>query len=189
MRVVHFGQPAFVRAAKAGLIALAILLGPAVERPAEARSLPVEGFADLVDEVAPAVVNISTTRRVNGVEGPEFPLPQFPPGSPFEEFFREFFDREQGEAPRRAPRETYSLGSGFVIDPSGYVVTNNHVIAEADEIRVIFNDEAEYEATLIGRDPKTDLALLKIERDEPFPFVEWADSDAIRVGDWMFAIG
>ena len=170
-------------------IVAALLLGPAGERPAAAQMPPVEGFADLVEQVAPAVVNISTTRRTNGVEGPEFPLPQFPPGSPFEDFFREFFDREQREAPRRQPRETFSLGSGFVIDPSGFVVTNNHVIAEADEIKVIFSDNAEYAATLIGRDPQTDLALLKIEGDDPFPHVGWADSDAIRVGDWMIAIG
>ncbi len=198
MRFIHDGQGSRrVGRAKSALgcplailVAATMLVGSAIERPAEAQLPPVEGFADLVEQVGPAVVNISTTRRTNGVDGPEFPLPQFPPGSPFEDFFREFFDREQREQPnRRQPRESFSLGSGFVIDPSGFVVTNNHVIAEADEIKVIFSDNAEYAATLIGRDPKTDLALLKIERDEPFPHVSWADSDAIRVGDWMIAIG
>ena len=168
--------------------ALALVVVMAAGPLAAQQLPPAEGFGDLVEEVAPAVVNISTSRQVNGVEGPEFPLPQFPPGSPFEEFFREFFDREQ-RPDRGQPRETFSLGSGFIIDAEGYVVTNNHVIAEADEITVILSDESEYPATLIGRDPKTDLALLKIERDEPFPFVEWADSDEIRVGDWMIAIG
>ena len=149
---------------------------------------PVAGFGDLVQRVSPAVVNISSTREVDGVQGPEFPLPEFPPGSPFEDFFRDFFDREQ--RPNRTPRrESFSLGSGFVVDPDGYVVTNNHVIAEADEINVIFADDREYPAEVVGRDPKTDLALLKIEDDEPFEHVEWADSDQVRVGDWVIAIG
>jgi serine protease Do len=133
-------------------------------------------------------VNISSTRQVDGVQGPEFPLPEFPPGSPFEEFFRDFFDREQ--RPNRVPRrESFSLGSGFVVDPEGYVVTNNHVIAEADEITVIFADDREYPADVVGRDPKTDLALLKIEDEKPFAHVEWADSEDVRVGDWVIAIG
>jgi serine protease Do len=154
--------------------------------PASAQVLPVEGFADLVERVGPAVVNISTTREE--VSPQQVPLPEFPPGSPFEEFFRDFFERDQPQQPQR-PRRGASLGSGFVIDPAGYVVTNNHVIAEADQITVQFVDGSDYAAELIGRDPQTDLALLKIERDEPFPFVEWADSDVVRVGEWMLAIG
>jgi len=165
----------------AGLVAI----GPAAF-PAAAQSVPVEGFAELVERVGPAVVNISTTREQAPRE--DVPLPQFPPGSPFEEFFRDFFEREQPEQPQR-PRRGASLGSGFVISPEGYVVTNNHVIAEADQITVQFANGGDYEAELIGRDPQTDLALLKIERDEPFPFVEWADSDEVRVGEWMVAIG
>ncbi len=158
---------------------------------AEARA-PMESFADIVDDIAPAVVNISTSKAIaGGGQGEEaFPFPQPPPGSPFEDFFREFFDRER--SPEQAPqtRRTSSLGSGFVVDPEGYVVTNNHVIAEADEIQVVFSDEKSYEAELIGKDTKTDLALLKIkDNDGPFPSVEFADSDAVRVGDWMIAIG
>lgn len=148
---------------------------------ARAQNLP-PSFADLVERVAPAVVNISTAKEVAG-EG--LPVPQFPPGSPFEEFFKEFFDRERQKRPRRS----MSLGSGFIVDPEGYVVTNNHVIADADEITVILSDDSEYRAEVVGHDPKTDLALLKIERDEPFAYVEWADSDKVRVGDWMIAIG
>ncbi len=166
----------------AGLLALA----PAALAPTAAQTVPLEGFADLVERVGPAVVNIATTREQAAAE--EVPLPQFPPGSPFEEFFRDFFERDQPEQPQRQRRGA-SLGSGFVIDPSGFVVTNNHVIAEADEITVQFVDGSDYAAELVGRDPQTDLALLKIERDEPFPFVEWADSDAVRVGEWMLAIG
>jgi serine protease Do len=171
--------------------ALAVLVGLLATAPQTARAQalpPGAGFADLVERVSPAVVNVSSTRDVDGVQGPEFPVPEFPPGSPFEEFFRDFFDREQRpDRPRR--RESFSLGSGFVVDPEGYVVTNNHVIAEADEITVIFADEREYPAEVVGRDSKTDLALLKIEGDEPFVHVEWADSDDIRVGDWVIAIG
>jgi serine protease Do len=168
------------------LIAVASLPGVAQQLPEVAPPVaPLTGFADLVERVAPAVVNISTTRAAQGQqEG--LPVPQVPPGSPFEEFFREFFDRDQQQ---QAPRRSFSLGSGFVIDPAGYVVTNNHVIAEADEITVVFSDEKEYVASLVGRDPKTDLALLKIERPEPFPYLEWADSEIVRVGDWMVAIG
>jgi len=155
---------------------------------------PMESFADIVDDIAPAVVNISTSKAITGGAGQggeeAFPFPQPPPGSPFEDFFREFFDRER--SPEQAPqtRRTSSLGSGFVVDAEGYVVTNNHVIAEADEIQVVFSDDKSYEAELIGKDTKTDLALLKIKDDSgPFPAVEFADSDAVRVGDWMIAIG
>ncbi len=179
---------AFVGSRRAGWwLAVSLAFVSAMAAARAQSTAPIEGFADLVEQVSPAVVNISTSRQVNGLEGPQFPLPQFPPGSPFEDFFRDFFDPER---PDRAPqRESFSLGSGFVIDPEGYVVTNNHVIAEADEITVIMADEEEYPATLIGRDPKTDLALLKIDSDRPLPNVDWADSDDIRVGDWMIAIG
>ncbi len=146
---------------------------------------PPNSFADIVERIAPAVVNISTTKSVRG--GQSFPFPQPPPGSPFEDFFREFFDRER--APEDLPRRTSSLGSGFVVDPEGYVVTNNHVIAEAEQIAVVFNDETSYEAELVGRDPKTDLALLRIKGNGPFPAVTFADSDNVRVGDWVIAIG
>jgi len=165
----------------AGLVAI----GPTT-LPAAAQTVPVEGFAGLVERVSPAVVNIATTREQAPRE--DVPLPQFPPGSPFEEFFRDFFERDQPEQQQR-PRRGASLGSGFVISPEGFVVTNNHVIAEADQITVQFANGGDYEAELIGRDPQTDLALLKIERDDPFPFVEWADSDEVRVGEWMVAIG
>lgn len=160
-------------------------------QPVEARAAP-ESFADIVEKIAPAVVNISTSKALpTGGQGGEenFPFPQPPPGSPFEDFFREFFDRERSPE-QQTPRRTSSLGSGFVVDPEGYVVTNNHVIAEADEIQVVFGDESTYEAELIGKDLKTDLALLKIkDPDRDFPSVDFADSDAVRVGDWMIAIG
>jgi serine protease Do len=147
---------------------------------------PPVSFAEIVERVAPAVVNISTTKAATPGEMPELPFPEPPPGSPFEDFFREFFDRDRMP---EMPRRQASLGSGFVVDAAGFVVTNNHVIAEADEIQVVFSDDRTYQAELIGRDSKTDLALLKIEGDAPFPAVTFADSDSVRVGDWVIAIG
>ncbi|HEX6016341.1 MAG TPA: DegQ family serine endoprotease [Geminicoccaceae bacterium] len=179
------------RARRAALALLAVgflALGDTAAAVAQQRP-PIEGFGDLVATIAPAVVNISTRKDVAAQSQPDIPLPpQFPPGSPFEEFFKDFFERDRPQQDPQ-PRRNFSLGSGFVVDPTGFVVTNNHVIADADEITVVFNDETEYPAKLIGTDSKTDLALLKIERPEPFPFVGWADSDQVRVGDWMIAIG
>jgi serine protease Do len=166
-------------------LAVAVLVAAVPHSMAQTTPAP-SSFADLVAKVSPAVVNVSTSRAVARSE--DMPVPQFPPGSPFEEFFKDFFDRERNQQ-QPQQRRGFSLGSGFVVDPAGFVVTNNHVISEADEITVIFSDDSEYKAQLIGRDTKTDLALLKIERPEPFPYVQWADSDDVRVGDWMLAIG
>ena len=138
---------------------------------------PPDSFADLVDELLPVVVNISTSQVVESQRGPE----------EFEEFFREFFERRGGEPPQR--RRQNSLGSGFIIDPSGYIVTNHHVIAEADEITVRLSDDTSLEATVVGSDEKTDLALLKVEPTGPLPATQWGDSDATRIGDWVIAIG
>jgi serine protease Do len=140
-----------------------------------ARPAP-ESFADLAERLLPAVVNVSTTQSVSRPGR----------GEEFDEFFRDFFDRQNRE---NQPRRATSLGSGFVIDPSGYIVTNHHVIAEAEEIRVRFYDGKELEAKVVGRDDKTDLALLKVEPSSPLAAVTWGDSDAVRVGDWILAIG
>ena len=142
-----------------------------------------ESFADLAEQLLPSVVNISSTQAAAGAQ---FEIPQAPPGSPFEDFFRDFFERNR---PRNAPRRAASLGSGFIIDSTGYIVTNNHVITEADEISVILQDDTKYAAELIGIDEKTDLALLKIEPDRDLPALRWGDSDVSRVGDWVMAIG
>ena len=131
------------------------------------------------------MVNISTTQiSKKSDRGPE--IPQFPPGSPFEEFFKDFFDRNR---PDSAPRKVTSLGSGFIIDPSGYIVTNHHVIEDAEEVTVILHDDTNLKAKIIGRDTKTDLALLKVEAKKPLPYVKWGDSEKARVGDWVLAIG
>ncbi len=175
-----------VRRAGRTLLLAAVLLG-ALSGPQPARAAPPPiSFADIVDRVAPAVVNIATTKAMAAGQNPPFPFPEPPPGSPFEDFFREYFERNR---PEQVPQRQSSLGSGFVVDPAGYVVTNNHVIAEADEIQVVFGDETTYSAKLVGRDQKTDLAVLKIEGDKPFPAVIFGDSDHIRVGDWIIAIG
>jgi serine protease Do len=160
------------------IVAFALLAGPTGLATAQ----PVASFADLAEKLSPAVVNISTAQTV---EQPRRDGPPLPEGSPFEDLFRDFFENGQP----RAPQTVQSLGSGFVISPEGYVVTNNHVIEQADEIKVNFPDGLTLTATLIGSDPKTDIALLKVEPKAPLSFVNFGDSDAIRVGDWVLAIG
>lgn len=145
-------------------------------------------FADLAAKVTPAVVNISSSRKIADSDGPDMPF-AFPKGSPFEEFFKPFLEQQRRENGHRPMHKAMSLGSGFVIDPSGYVVTNNHVIDESTDIAVTLSDGTEYPAKLIGTDPKTDLALLKVEAKKPLPFVPWGDSDKARVGDWVMAVG
>jgi serine protease Do len=179
--------------------ACALFLDPLA---ALAKTAP-ESFADLAAKLLPSVVNISTSQTAKGREsaegeqqpsprGPQSPQqpqqrPQFPPGSPFEDFFREFFDRQQR---RDAPaRRSTSLGSGFIIDASGLVVTNNHVVAEADEIVVTLADDTKLDAKIVGRDAKTDLALLRVQPKSPLPALAFGDSSASRVGDWVIAIG
>ncbi|HEV7372658.1 MAG TPA: DegQ family serine endoprotease [Arenibaculum sp.] len=168
---------------------MAAVLLAAGAAQAQGRTNAPDSFADLAERLLPAVVNISTTQNIpeRRGEGAMPDLPQFPPGSPFEEFFRDFFER-QGPGPD-APRRSTSLGSGFIIDPTGYVVTNNHVIQDADEITVILHDDTNLAAEVVGRDPKTDLALLRVTVDRPLPHVRFGDSDAMRVGDWVIAIG
>ena len=147
-----------------------------------------DSFADLIEKLSPAVVNISTTQKVKqpGVQFKFHGLPEGEGMEPFREFFERFGEQFNGGG---AERDVTSLGSGFVIDPSGYIVTNNHVVAEADEVTVTFQDDSKHEATIVGRDSKTDLALLKIETKKKLPHVEFGDSDEARVGDWVIAIG
>jgi len=196
--------------ALASVFVLPAMLPPFVP-PAMARGAP-DSFADLAANLLPAVVNISSTQNAQArVErsGPE--VPSFPPGSPFEQFFKDFLDRNhpnggpnggpqrrgpnRGEGPTPGPDggpgsgRSVSLGSGFIIDPAGYIVTNNHVIDGADEISVTLQDNTTLKAKLIGKDERVDLALLKIEREKPFKFVPFGDSDVERVGDWVLAIG
>lgn len=178
-----FSASRIMRTASLAIGAMAIGAAAITWTPASARSAP-ESFADLAEKLSPAVVNISTAQTVAGGGG--VPLPEFPPGSPFEEYFEEFQQRHGGE---QQQRKVQSLGSGFVIDPDGLVVTNNHVVEDADEVTVTFADGETLDAEILGRDPKTDLALLKVKSDHKLPFVRFGDSEVLRVGDWVMAIG
>ncbi|MBI4184501.1 MAG: Do family serine endopeptidase [Proteobacteria bacterium] len=177
--------------------------GPAVAAPGPGAggtaAVAMPGFADIVERVAPAVVTVEVAQAGPAAlaerEGGEFEfrIPGVPPGSPFEEYFKRFFGAPVPGAPEGqgpgARGEAKAVGSGFFVDARGYVVTNNHVVADADKITVIVKGGERFEARLVGRDPKTDLALIKIEGEKPFPFVAWGDSDSIRVGDWVVAVG
>ena len=147
---------------------------------AHSNSVP-KSFADLAEKLSPSVVNISTTTVI---EQKSREMPSFPPGSPFEDFFKQF------EKPGGKKRKAQSLGSGFIIDKSGYIITNNHVIDNAEKIMVILYDDTSFEATVVGKDPKTDVALLKINpKKTKLSAVKFGDSNKLRVGDWVMAIG
>jgi serine protease Do len=181
-------------------LAAAMTIGAAsvvASAPAFARG--PDGIADIAEKVIDAVVNISTSQTVEakgGGGGNGGAMPQVPPGSPFEEFFDDFFKNRRGPGGKGGenhrefqPRKTNSLGSGFIIDTSGIVVTNNHVIADADEINVILNDGTKIKAQLVGVDKKTDLAVLKFKPTKPLTAVKFGDSDKLRLGEWVIAIG
>ena len=172
---------------------------------------PLQSLSPIVDRVLPAVVNVSVTMKGNPAvteddsdnedqSGPGV-QPGFPP-SPFDELLRRFFEQQgipnggnggpsgqRGPAPHGAQPKAVALGSGFIIDPSGYIVTNNHVVGQADSVTVIFQDDSKHPAKIVGRDPKTDIALLKIDAKKPLPYVQWGDSDRAKVGDWIIAVG
>jgi serine protease Do len=169
-----------------------------ISAPASARG--PDGIADVAEKVIDAVVNISTSQTVEAKGGGDGrgAMPQLPPGSPFEEFFDDFFKNRRGPGGNSKggdrgsdlqPRKTNSLGSGFIVDTSGIVVTNNHVIADADEINVIMNDGTKIKAELVGVDKKTDLAVLKFKPVKPLVAVKFGDSDKLRLGEWVIAIG
>lgn len=162
-------------------LGLALALTPALH--VEARGAP-ESFADLAEQVSPSVVNITTSALVAAASDG---APMVPPGSPFEEFFKDFMD-ENGQGGNE-PQRSEALGSGFVISADGYIVTNNHVIEGADQIEIEFFGGNRLEAKLVGADAKTDIALLKVESPEPLPFVAFGNSDTMRVGDWVMAMG
>ena len=154
--------------------------------PVSARSAP-DSFADLVEKLLPAVVNISTSQKVSRKGGHGFPDFDLPPGSPFKDFFDQF-KKHRKDQPEPSEKAT-SLGSGFIIDKSGLIVTNNHVIDGADQITVVLKDSTRLEAKVLGKDEKTDLALLKVTSKKPLPFLKWGESKKVRVGDWVLAIG
>jgi serine protease Do len=165
------------------IVAFCLVFFAVTQEKVSAASAPAS-FAELAKKVGPAVVNISTVKRVKGVEGMgQFKQP-FGREDPFEEFFKKFFGDQM-------PREfkQRSMGSGFFIDPDGDIITNNHVVASADKIEVRLSDNKTYEAEIVGRDPKTDLALIRVKGKGSFPYLELGDSDSINVGDWVVAVG
>src|SRR5277367_518167 len=168
-------------------------LSALVSVPALARG--PEAIADVAEKVIDAVVNISTSQTIEAKGDGRGAVPQLPPGSPFEEFFDDFFKDRRGGGKggdRNSdlqPHKTSSLGSGFIVDTAGVVVTNNHVIADADEISVIMNDGSKFKAELVGVDKKTDLAVLKFTPNKPLIAVKFGDSDKLRLGEWVIAIG
>ncbi len=191
----HRLRPLMAAVHLAAIIGAAALLGAA---PAMARG--PDGIADVAEKVIDAVVNISTSQTVEAKGGGDGrgAMPQLPPGSPFEEFFDDFFKNRRGPGGGSKggdrngdlqPHKTNSLGSGFIVDTSGIVVTNNHVIADADEINIIMNDGTKIKAELVGVDKKTDLAVLKFKPVKPLIAVKFGDSDKLRLGEWVIAIG
>ncbi len=163
------------------LLIFATALAVAQIAAAQPKGAPIS-FADLAERVSPAVVNITTTTVIAAQDGPR---PVLPDGSPLEDLFKDFLDNQQNQRPRRAS----ALGSGFIISADGFIVTNNHVIEKADEVVIELFNGGELDAVVIGTDPKTDIALLKVESDDPLPFVTFGDSDIARVGDWVMAVG
>jgi len=188
-------------------VALALAFSPLARAadtaaPASPLAAALPSFAPLVKKVMPAVVNISATLKQDAVpsddsdsdqdqSGPDAgpgPFRNFPQ-SPFDEMLRRFFEQQGRPMPREHAERTIALGSGFIIDPSGFVVTNNHVVQNADKVTVIFQDDSQHVAKVVGRDAKTDLALLKIDAPKPLPYVSWGDSSSEEVGDWVLAVG
>jgi len=176
-------RAAFAAAAAIALCAPAVV---ASDAPALAQTKPTN-LADLVDSVADAVVNISATQTVDD-KSAQNDIPDLPKGTPFDDMFEQFFKNHGfNNVPR--PHKMSSLGSGFVIDPSGIVITNNHVVGDANDIVVILTDGRKLKAKLIGKDPKVDVAVLKVDSDKPFKTVKFGDSDKARVGDGVMAVG
>lgn len=192
--VARRSRLALALAAPLALGAAAALVPVTHQAQAQTQRGP-QTLADLVDQVMDAVVNISavSTSTSSGRSLPN--LPQFGPDTPFGDLFEEFFNRRGGgregqgnnDGPRQ--RKSQSAGSGFVIDASGLVVTNNHVIGDANEITVIFNDGQRLKAEVLGKDAKVDLALLRVKPEKPLKAVKFGDSDKVRIGDWVLAIG
>jgi len=187
------------RKAKTGKVLASLLLAASViASPLSVEAVFARGpdsLADLSEQVSDAVVNISATQTMEEKSSGGGNAPQLEPGTPFDDLFEEFFKRRQQKGggdvpmPRRAERKSNSLGSGFVIDPSGIIITNNHVIADANDITVIFTDGQKLKATLVGKDSKVDVAVLRVKSDKPLKFVKFGNSEKMRVGDWVMAVG
>lgn len=175
-------------------LATALVAAPSITMPS-ASYVHAQGpasVADLAEGLMSAVVNISTSQKVaDRGNRRNLPVPKVPEGSPFQEFFDDLFPRGEGGNNNggSSPKTRSSLGSGFVLDASGIIITNNHVIADADEITVNFSDGSKLDAELVGTDPKTDIAVLRVKPDTPLTAVSFGNSEKARIGDWVMAIG
>ena len=177
-----------------GALVLGFSLGAVTPVHAQAQSIEqLPSVADLAERLLPAVVEISIQSKSPGDSNPQMQLPEIPENSPFREFFDEFLKKRQGQGqtPDQPPQDhsVSSMGSGFVIDATGLIVTNNHVVEGATNIEVHFQDQTILKAELVGRDPKTDLAVIRVKSDKPLPTVSFGDSDGLRIGEWVMAIG
>jgi len=187
-------KPLWLPALLIGLVAAVLLPGRMAEArmPAETGSATPPSFSELAAQVSPSVVNIRTVKVSKGggrvfrhfFQGPQTPNDPSDPNDPFKDFFDKFFDQDQQREFRQR-----SLGSGFIIDKGGFVVTNNHVVEDADEIRVILKNGQEFDAVIVGRDPNTDLALIKIKAEKDLPILKLGSSAGLEVGQWVLAIG
>ena len=183
------GRFGMIRTAAVSIAALGLMV-PQLAVPALAQSPLIElpSVADLADRLLPAVVEITIETNAKVSAAPKLPdVPGDQDNSPFKDFFDEFLKRQQGDDAN--PRPMVSMGSGFVIDASGLIVTNNHVVEGADSIEVHMQDDTIMKAELVGRDPKTDLAVLRVKTDKQLPTVSFGDSDRLRIGEWVVAIG
>ena len=181
-----------------GGVALAVMVAGFVATPN--LSIPVQAqtqqqlpsVADLAERLLPSVVEISVQTKAEGGDGgPATQLPEIPDNSPFKDFFDDFLKkhRQQGQDQGQPDRTVTSMGSGFVVDPTGLIVTNNHVVEGATSIEVHFQDSTILKAELVGRDPKTDIAVIRVKPDKQLPVVAFGDSDHLRIGEWVMAIG
>ncbi len=188
-------QTMITRAFGLALLSLALAFAPEiVSKHGTVRASGPVSVADLAERLLDSVVNISTSQNLEQPGNPNFPIPEIPQGSPFQDLFKDLFPKlpngeDKQQTPNRQPRNVQSLGSGFVIDPQGIIITNNHVIADADEISVSFSDGSKLAAELIGTDAKTDIAVLRVKPEQPLKAVQFGDSDVTRIGDWVMAIG
>jgi serine protease Do len=195
MRPVHPSVSSVSRKLRGSTLALALALAAGLAAPLLVAGAPVAfaqthptGLADLVDSVAEAVVNISATQTVEEDASADAG-PALPKGTPFDDMFEEFFKNHGRNGAKPPPHKSSSLGSGFVIDSSGIVITNNHVVGDANDIMVIFTDGRKVKAEVLGKDPKVDVAVLRVKSDKPLKTVKFGDSDKMRVGDGVMAVG
>ncbi|NJM30051.1 MAG: DegQ family serine endoprotease [Rhizobiales bacterium] len=162
------------------------LVAPAPVAIAQNAAQELPSVANLADRLLPSVVEIAVESKATGGAAPNIPVPEMPENSPFRDFFEDFFKRQQQGQQNRT---ISSMGSGFVIDATGLIVTNNHVVEGAEQIEVHFQDQTVLKAELVGRDPKTDLAVLRVKPTKQLPIVAFGDSDKLRIGEWVMAIG